>query len=69
MGSPMSHVDFKKWQSRMFMSLISPMSHVEYMERVCPMSLSPMSHVEFKKCQSCPVDFKGSRPDVNAGGI
>ena len=38
----MLHVDFKKWQCRMSLSLFIIFSP-------CRMSLRPMSHVEFKK--------------------
>ena len=34
-GSPMSHVDFKKWQCHMSPSLISSISHVEYKKKIC----------------------------------
>ena len=40
--SPMSHVDFKKWQCRSH--LFSSMSHVEFKERLCPMSLHFYPH-------------------------
>ena len=49
------------------------MSHIEYKERLCPMSLyflSPCrmslntkSHVEFKKRLCHPVDFRGQYPE------
>ena len=52
--------------------LFSPMSHVEFKRRPCPMSQhfypschvspSPMSHVEFKKYPCRPVDFRGQLP-------
>ena len=51
----MSHVDFRKWQCRMSLSLIlSPMSQVEFKKGLCPMSLYfyPMSpsHVTEPHC-------------------
>ena len=74
-GSPMSHVEFKKWLCPLSLFLRCPcrfqnglMSHVEFKEGLCHvdsiflMSIGPMSHVEFKK-QSCrPVEFKGQGP-------
>ena len=54
--------------------LFSPMSHVKFKKRLCPMSLQflapvtchkapcRMSHVEFKKCPCRPVDFRGLGP-------
>ena len=66
--SPMSQVDFKKWQCHMSLSLIFPnatrriekaMSHVTIFFSPCRISLSPMSHVEFKKCSRHPVGFRG----------
>ena len=53
--------------------LLSPMSHVEFKKRRCPMSLKSlapvarhyrpyMSHVEFLKCPCRPVDFRGLGP-------
>ena len=69
---PMSHVDFKKWQCHMSLSLIFPnvtcriyekaMSHVTVISSPCRMSLSPMSHVEFKKVPCRAVDFRGQGP-------
>ena len=71
-GSPMSHVDFKKWQCCMSLSLIfsnvtcqnqeKALSHVTIIFSPCRMSLSPMSHVKFKKCPCRPVDFRGQGP-------
>ena len=37
-GSPMLHVDFKKWQCCPC-HLFSPMSHVNFKKRLCHMSL------------------------------
>ena len=73
-GSPMSHVDFKKWQSRISLSFIfrnvtcqfleKDMSHVTIHSSPCRMLLSLMSHVEFKKCPCRPVDFRGLVPYI-----
>ena len=58
-------------------TLFSPMSHVEFKKRLCPMSLhfypscrmslSPMSHVEFKKGPCRPVGFRGQGPFAREG--
>ena len=72
-GSPMSHVNFKKWQCRMSLLLFSPMSHVEFKKGLCHMSLyfvppcrmslSPgMSRDELKNCPCRPVDLRGRGP-------
>ena len=65
----MSHVNFKKWQCHVSLSLIVPsVPYVEckkmslYFDPSCRMSLSPMLHVEFKKSSCRPVDFRGQRP-------
>ena len=68
----MSHVDFKKWQRHMALSLIFPnvtcrikekaMSHVNIIFGPGCMLLSPISHVEFKKWPCRPVDFRGQGP-------
>ena len=68
----MSHVDFKKWQCRMYLLLIfqnvicsileKALSHVIIIFRPCRMSLSPMSHVESKKYPFRHVDFRGIGP-------
>ena len=65
----MPHVNFKKWQNRMSLSLIfrnitcqllkKAVSHVIIIFSSCRMSLSPMSHVKFKKVPCRPVDFRG----------
>ena len=73
-GSPMSHLDFKKWQWRIALLLIflnvrcriseMTLSHVTSCLAMppCRMSPSPMSHVEFQKCPCHPVDFRGQEP-------
>ena len=71
-GVPMLHVDFKKCQCRMSLSLMyahvkcqiyeKAMSHVTIILSPCHMSLSLMSQVDFKKCPCHPVDFRGVRP-------
>ena len=52
-GSPMSHVDFKKWQC--CSHLFSSMSHVAFKERLCPMSLhfylSPHEACHYNVCR------------------
>ena len=68
----MSHVNFKTWQCRMSLLLISSnvtcpiyektMSHVTIIFSPCRKSLIPMSHVEFKKWPCRPVDFGGQGP-------
>ena len=68
----MSHVDFKKLQCRISLSLIFPnvtcqiyekaTSHVIIIVSPCRMSIIPMLHVEFKKWPCRPVNFRGQVP-------
>ena len=68
----MLHVNSKKWQCCISLSLISLNITFEFKKRLCPMSLhfdpscrmslSPMLHVEFKKCSCRPVEFNGQGP-------
>ena len=62
-GSPMSNVDFKKWQCCIPYRLFFPMSHVEFKKKrhyiVGPYVAVAKPYVEFKKCQCRPVDFRG----------
>ena len=51
-GSPMSPVDFKKWQCPLSLFLKCP----------CRFLNSPMSSVHFKKRPCHPVEFKGQGP-------
>ena len=72
----MSHLDFKKWQCRMSLSLIfakitcrikeRAMSHVTIFFTACHMSVSLMLHVQFQKCPCRPVDFRGQEPYLAA---
>ena len=39
MGTPMSHVDFKKWQCRILCRLFPSMSHFEFKKKAMFMSL------------------------------
>ena len=68
----MPHVNFKKSQCRISLSLTFPnvtsrtsemaMSHVTIIFSFCHMSFSPMSHVEFKKVSCRLVEFRGQGP-------
>ena len=73
-GSPMSHVEFKKWLCQLFFYF-----HVNFQMLSCRMSylrkgpchvenifflvsIGPMSHVDLKKWPCRPVEFKGQWP-------
>ena len=73
MGGPQCHMSIlRNGNVACLCRLFSPMSHVEFEKRLCPMSLhfypscrmslSLMSYVEFKICPCHPVDFRGQGP-------
>ena len=73
MGGPQCRVSILRNSNVACLCLLfSPMSRVEFKERLCPMSLkfhtpcrmslSHMSHVEFKKSPCRHVDFRGQGP-------
>ena len=62
-GSPVSHVDFKKWQCPLSLFLQCQCQFLINTNVACRtvhvMLVSPISHVGCQNCPCCPAEFKG----------